>query len=245
MKRKFFCLILFLIIVLTSCTRIISEPENESLGVKFVASNTSDGYGNTENNIQGKIIKTIPKVNEYLYFCDDLKDMINYSQQILNIQLENVNYIIKDGNVYSKLDVRVINCFKGSFKSGDRVTVVKYGGYITAYDYNLLNNIKSNKSKNELKNQFYEYRYDFSDEPQPKSGDVYIMALNPSSEIKNAYLPVTDNFTVYKLDRNGKYTRFLQTKQNASKIDKENSIESFTVSWFSEFFNNSGKSEIM
>lgn len=172
----------------------------------------------------------------YKYAADTPQGMEKYSTDIVSCEVESAEFTVLEGDPYTKLDVKITDTFKGNLKKNDKISVLVYGGYMTEQEYVTSRNLEhrfKNKTKKERENTIIEIKNgDGADEAYPKPGERYIFGLAEHPVIKrNLYSPVMYNYTIFKADENGRYTRFAGRCKKEGKIYKEDSKESFTPDW--------------
>ncbi len=185
----------------------------------------------------------------HAYYCANVNEMIEQCTDVVKAKVNTVQYIHDEyGTPYTVFDIQVLKSYKGDLNEGDTISVAISDGYVNMYDYVTLGNLEHRYTSipvKEQKKRLVEIKGYF-DEPYPAVGDIDILPLlepgfdNRTNPVPGAYWPINDAETIYKTDKNGKYTRLYNTqvKEGQYKLNK-NDIDGFTLEWFEAKFNKS------
>lgn len=212
-----------------------------------------------QNKAQGETVFDVNKYKEqiknakssgyapsYRYDGMTLESTYENSFAIADCQVEKVEFVvILNGQPHTKLDVKVIESFKGDFKPGDHITVYVDGGYITADEYIKTRELESrfpNLTQEQRANTIYEMKcMDAYEERYAQVGDRYIFGLRNDELLGYNYFPTMGTFTTYRRDASGRYTRRPDQKAKEGIKVSGNSDESFTLDWFRSKMNELAK----
>jgi hypothetical protein len=143
---------------------------------------------------------------------DSLDDLRGESSDIIRGIVVDVRFAIGDGEPFTVVDVKVDEALKGNLGSGDLISIIQYGGYITIQE------IVDSRDNGERFSGIPQEQWAttviekrLTDEPYPQAGDSFVYFLNAEvtelSQGQLAYSLPGQYYSRYKAGDDGVFTR--------------------------------------
>lgn len=209
--------ILIAAFVLVFIFALIGCSDGADLQVSTESEDVSQGEDKTvqlENtvDIEGKNIQHTKTSMDVWIAYDDIATLYEHSEEIIRGVVENVEYFYIDNFKIglTKMDVKVLEVFEGSFNKGDKISTYKIGGYIPLKV--ALPDIRDRfpeMTDEEYHNTVIDYSLE--GDPHPVVGDESIMFLSPGPEsIPEGIYHITGNYKGQFVLSNGTFKRHVE-----------------------------------
>lgn len=216
------CAALLLVFALTGCSNTVSETD--SLGnVERQSNASSQGAIPSQSQGQDYTIEvpaydiddaTITPAGSALseasfaYPCQTISQLDTHSSAIIAGTIADREFFSYDGNAYTKLNIAIDQCVKGDFVSGDVISVVQLGGYISIADIVAVqdNGFRFADIPQEQWATTY-FMESLEGDGFPEIGEQYAYFLQPEPLFSGAYFPVNEYESTFFMGADGKFAR--------------------------------------
>ena len=145
MKRVLLAMILVMLLILSACGAKTEQGSavNADGAARSIQPSENETYSEAGNDytVKGDFrvyhdigSKSIISVTTHLDFSTpfpDLESLVSHSDDVIEFRVDEIKYAFLEGSGYTICDVTVTKAFTGELMTGDRISLLQYGGIFT------------------------------------------------------------------------------------------------------------------
>lgn len=163
-------------------------------------------------DITGKNIEEIGGYACFANIYNNPTDLLADSDVVVYAQVESVEYFTLEGVPWNKMDVRVLDAYKGGVQAGDRISIMQFGGYLPlAEQIRVFNDGDkfSNMTQEEINNTVFKKTMEGAPLPEVGNRGVYFVVEGVTEGLPKGAYEVNCSFqSQYILNDSGILERY-------------------------------------
>lgn len=167
-------------------------------------------------NITGKDVTEIGSIACFATIYNNPTDLLAGSNAAVYAQVESVEYFTLGGVPWNKMDVLVLDAYKGDVQAGDRISITQFGGYLPlAEQIRVFNDGDkfSNMTQEEIDNTVFKKTMEGAPLPEVGERGVYFLVTDSTPDLPEGAYEVKSSFQgKYILNDEGNLERYAPTE---------------------------------
>lgn len=163
--------------------------------------------------------KNVTEIGSYACFAtiyNNPTDLLAGSNAAVYAQVESVEYFTLGGVPWNKMDVLVLDAYKGDVQAGDRISITQFGGYLPlAEQIRVFNDGDkfSNMTQEEIDNTVFKKTMEGAPLPEVGERGVYFLVTDSTPDLPEGAYEVKSSFQgKYILNDEGILERYAPTE---------------------------------